>query len=121
MESLETDDFTVRELRQIVEKASLDNPHLTSRLEKAAFLVLLRPIEPLGDHHYQVKSEDGLRYYRVLNGHCECHDYVRHGPGHPCKHRLALAMYQRLEYTGPPPPYRKGSNPPKDPLGSEPV
>ena len=109
MESLETDDFTVRELRQIVEKASRDNPHLTSRLEKAAFLVLLRPIEPLGDH------------YRVLNGHCECHDYVRHGPGHPCKHRLALAMYQRLEYTGPPPPYRKGSNPPKDPLGSEPV
>ena len=121
METLETDDFTIRELRQIVEKASRDNPHLTSRLEKAAFLVLLRPIEPLGDHHYQVKSEDGLRYYRVLNGHCECHDYVRHGPGHPCKHRLALAMYQRLEYTGPPAPYPKGSNPPKDPLEPESV
>ncbi len=59
METLETDDFTIRELRQIVEKASIANPHLTSRLEKAAFLVLLRPIEPLGDHHYQIRPEDG--------------------------------------------------------------
>ena len=55
METLETDDFTIRELRQIVEKASRANPHLTSRLEKAAFLVLLRTIEPLGDHHYQIR------------------------------------------------------------------
>ena len=54
MEEIETVDFTVWELREIVEKASRENPHLTSRLEKAAFLVLLRPIEPLGDHHFQV-------------------------------------------------------------------
>ena len=33
METLETEDFTIRELRQIVEKASQANPHLTSRLE----------------------------------------------------------------------------------------
>ena len=59
METLETDDFTIRELRQIVVKASRANPHLTSRLEKAAFLVLLRTIEPLGDHHFQIRSEDG--------------------------------------------------------------
>ena len=59
METLETDDFTIRELRQIVEKASRANLHLTSRLEKAAFLVLLRPIEHLGDHHYQIRLEDG--------------------------------------------------------------
>ncbi len=71
METLETEDFTIRELRQIVEKASQANPHLTSRLERAAFLVLLRPIEPLGDHDFQVRSEDGLRYYQVRNGHCE--------------------------------------------------
>ena len=102
MEPLETEDFTIRELRDIVQKASRDNPHLTSRLEKAAFLVLLRPIEPLGDHHFQVMSEDGLRYYEVINGHCQCHDYVRHGSGHPCKHRLALAIVQRLEPLGPP-------------------
>lgn len=38
----------------------------------------------------------GLRYYVVLNGDCECSDYLPHGPGHPCKHRLALAIYLRL-------------------------
>ena len=116
METLETEDFTIRELRDIVQKASRDNPHLTSRLEKAAFLVLLRPIEPLGDHHFQVMSEDGLRSYEVINGHCQCHDYVRHGSGHPCKHRLALAMSQRLESLGPPAPFLRGSAPAGDPL-----
>lgn len=106
----------IHDLRHLVQRASRDNPHLTSRLEKAAFLVLLRPIEALGEQHYQVRSEDGLRYYQVRNGHCECHDYVRHGPGHPCKHRLALALCQRLEFNGPPAPYLNGSNLPTDPL-----
>ena len=116
METLETEDFTIRELRHIVQKASRDNPHLTSRLEKAAFLVLLRPIEALGDPHYKVRSEDGLRYYEVINGHCQCHDYVRHGSGHPCKHRLALAMSQRLDSFGPPAPITRGSAPAVDTL-----
>ena len=66
-------------------------------LEKAAFLMLLRPIETLGEDHYRIGSEDGLRLYEVINGHCECSDYLRHGPGHPCKHRLALAFYQKLD------------------------
>ncbi len=70
-----------------------------SRLKRAAFLFLLRPIVPLGDHHYQIGSEDGLRHYEVLNGHCQCSDYVRRGAGHPCKHRLALSFYHRLECT----------------------
>ena len=52
----------------------------------------------LGDHHFQIGSEDGLRNYEVLNGHCQCFDYVRHGAGHPCKHRLALSLYQRLGF-----------------------
>ncbi|MFQ5872255.1 MAG: hypothetical protein ACE5JL_00435 [Dehalococcoidia bacterium] len=30
-------------------------------------------------------------------GHCECTDYLRHGAGHPCKHRLAVAFQSRLE------------------------
>ncbi len=110
METLETDDFTIRELRHIVEQASRYNPHLTSRLEKAAFLVLLRPVEHMGGNHYQVRSEDGLRNYQIRNGHCECNDYVNHGPGHPCKHRLALAMHQGLEVHGTPPQYPTGSD-----------
>ena len=51
----------------------------------------------MGKERYEVGSEDGLRNYRVFNCHCDCNDYVRHGIGHPCKHRLALALYLRLE------------------------
>jgi hypothetical protein len=76
------------QLRNLVSRSSRENPHLTSRLEKAAFLMMMRPIRTLGEDHYQVGSEDGLRHYEVLNGHCECSDYLRHGSGHPCKHRL---------------------------------
>ena len=86
----------IRQLRELVERASRDNPRLITRLEKAAFLVLLRTIERLGEHHFRVGSEDGLRYYEVINGHCRCSDYLRHGPGHPCKHRLALSLNQSL-------------------------
>lgn len=77
----------------MVQKAAPDNPHLRSRLEKAAFLVLLRSVEVVGSEQYGVGSEDGLRCYDVVNGHCECSDYVRQGAGHPCKHRLALTLY----------------------------
>ncbi len=62
--------------------------------------MLLRPIQTLGKNHYGVGSEDGLRIYEVRDGHCECSDYVRHGSGHPCKHRLALAFYKQLDISG---------------------
>ena len=94
---------TIDQLRELVHKASRENPHLTSRLEKAAFLVLLRPLVSMGDDRYRVGAEDGLRNYEVLNGHCECADYLRHGAGHNCKHRLALALYQKLGWQQGPP------------------
>ena len=99
---MQTKQPTIRQLRRLVQQAARDNPHLTSRLEKAAFLVLLRPIEPAGAgrEDYRIGSEDGLRYYEVRNGHCECSDYVRHGPGHSCKHRLALALHLTLTRQG---------------------
>ena len=81
----------MRELRTLVESASHDNPHLTTRLEKAAFLLLLRGIVVIGHERYRVAAEDGLRDYQIINGHCECYGSIRHGAGHPCKHRLALA------------------------------
>ena len=99
-----------------MERACRENPHLTPRLERAAFLLLLRPIVVLGDHHYEVGSEDGLRYFEVFNGHCQCSDYVRHGSGHRCKHRLAIALSQRLGGLGLPPPPPKGGDMPADPL-----
>ena len=99
---MEAKDPTMQELRTLVESASHDNPHLTTRLEKAAFLVLLRRIAVTGHNRYKVAAEDGLREYEVVNGHCECSDYVRHGPGHPCKHRLAIELYEEVG-TGLPP------------------
>ena len=94
---MKTGEATIRDLRELVQSASRNNPHLTSRLEKAAFLLLLRREASVSKERYEVGSEDGLRNYRVVIGHCECHDYVRHGIGHPCKHRLALALYLKLE------------------------
>jgi len=88
---------TIEGLRVLVKDASMMRPHLTSRLEKAAFLVVLRPIEQLGRDLWQVGSEDGLRFYTVREGDCECADYVRHGRGHLCKHRIALFLHRSLE------------------------
>ena len=88
---------TIGELRLLVEHAAMRRPHLTGRLEKAAFLVLLRPIQEVEGDVWRVGSEDGLRFYTVRRGECECSDYLRHGAGHPCKHRLALFLYRTLE------------------------
>ena len=95
--SMKTQGSTINRLRALVHEARQANPHLTSRLEKGAFLMVFRSIEPLGENTFRIGSEDGLRSYRVINGHCECSDYLRHGPGHPCKHRIALDLYLRLE------------------------
>ncbi len=99
---------TINQLRELVQRASRENPHLTTRLEKAAFLVLLRPLVSMGDDRYRVGAEDGLRNYEVLNGHCECADYLRHGAGHDCKHRLALALSQELGCAHATPPNQVG-------------
>ena len=88
---------TIDELRGLINAAAMRRPHLTGRLERAAFLVLLRPIEQLGTDIWRVGSEDGLRFYTVREGECECSDYLRHGSGHPCKHRLALFLHRSLE------------------------
>ena len=66
---IEATEPSIRQLREMVESASRGNPHLTSRLEKAAFLVLLRRIEDLGDNRFRVGSEDSLRDYDVITGH----------------------------------------------------
>ncbi len=88
---------TIEELRELINDAAMRRPHLTGRLEKAAFLVLLRPIERMGTDIWRVGSDDGLRFYTVREGECECSDYLRHGSGHPCKHRLALFLHRSLE------------------------
>ncbi len=88
---------TIEELRMLIKDAAMRRPHLISRLEKAAFLLLLRPIEQVDGDLWRVGSEDGLRFYKVRDGECECSDYVRHGSGHLCKHRIALFLHRSLE------------------------
>ncbi len=88
---------TIEELRGLINDGPMRRPHLTGRLEKAAFLLLLLCIERLGTDMWRVGSEDGLRFYPVREGECECSDYLRHGSGHPCKHRLALFVHRSLE------------------------
>lgn len=96
-----TSTMTVLALQERVQSLCRERPHLTSRIEKAGFIVLLRSIQELTyRRHYRVGAEDGLRTYDVINGHCECSDYVRHGPGHPCKHRLAIELF--VEVGSPP-------------------
>ncbi len=98
---------TIEELRDLIKEAAMRRPRLTGRLEKAAFLVLLRPIERLGADIWRVGSEDGLRFYTVREGECECSDYLRHGSGHPCKHRIALFLHRSLEHDAPEPAVEK--------------
>ncbi|MEE8384312.1 MAG: SWIM zinc finger family protein [Dehalococcoidia bacterium] len=88
---------TIDQLRWLIKNAAMRRPHLTGRLEKAAFLVLLRPIEHVDGDVWQVESEDGLRFYTLRNGECDCSDYLRHGRGHLCKHRIALFLHHALE------------------------
>ena len=95
--------MTVLALQERVQELCRERPHLTSRIEKSGFIVLLRSIQELKyRRHYRVGAEDGLRTYDIINGHCECSDYVRHGLGHPCKHRLAIELYEEVG-TGLPP------------------
>jgi hypothetical protein len=63
----------------------------------AAILVLLRPIQHLDGDVWRVGSEGALLFHIVRKGECECSDYLRHGPGHPYKHRLALFLHRTLE------------------------
>lgn len=84
----------------MVERGSRENPHLTGRLEKAAFILLLGPIERLHTSTYRVATEDALESYIVQNRQCECPDFVRHGEGHYWKRRLACGPLARLNGDG---------------------
>ena len=90
----------VEELRKLVDEGTRANPALKGRIEKAAFLVALRPIVKVGEKEWKVASEDGLKTYQVKDGECECSDYERHGDGFFCKHRLAIGLYTRLNGKG---------------------
>jgi hypothetical protein len=84
------------DLQRIVSAFAQDRPHLASRLEHAASVLLFRHILVLDATHFRVESEDTRRWYDVCDGRCSCEDYRRHGMGHVCKHLLAVALGQEL-------------------------
>jgi hypothetical protein len=83
---------TIGTIRTLVERAKRREPALASRLERAAFVVLLRRVDerPEGGHTVESDSEPGTAYI-VDAGVCECPDYWR-APEHYCKHRLAVLL-----------------------------
>jgi hypothetical protein len=84
--------LTADTIRELVRRGAARNPLLRSRLERAAFIVLMRRIEdrPEGGHTVESDSEVGKAYI-VHAGACECPDYWRAPEGY-CKHRLAVMM-----------------------------
>ncbi len=86
----------LEDLQRTVSAFAQDRPHLASRLEHAAFLLLFRHILVLDETHCRVESEDGRRWYDVRGGQCSCEDSRRHGMGHFCKHVLAVALGEEL-------------------------
>jgi hypothetical protein len=86
-------------IRRLVEKGKATRPELATRLEKAAMIVLFRTVEVTdgGRHEYRVESDTTPgRFYRV-NGTCDCQDYSHRAPSGFCKHRLAVALVERVQ------------------------
>ncbi len=93
----------LEDLQRTVSAFAQDRPHLASRVEHAAFLLLFRRILVLDETHCRVESEDSRRWYDVCGGQCSCEDYRRHGMGHFCKHLLAVALGEELAMLHVPP------------------
>jgi DNA invertase Pin-like site-specific DNA recombinase len=77
-------------------KARTALPESSSRIDKAAELVLNDQVELLDNGQAMVKSQStqGITSYTIANGTCECADYVR-APASLCKHRLARGIFIR--------------------------
>lgn len=88
---------TVEALRTYVERAKTRRPELTSRLERAAFIVMLRQIERRGPDEWLVESDTERGKFYVVSGiFCSCYDHSR-APSGLCKHRLAVGTIQIAE------------------------
>lgn len=88
---------TIEQLRTYVERAKERRPELTSRLERAAFIVTMRTITRHGPDYWEVESDtESDRSYWVYGQKCSCPDHAR-APGGLCKHRLACGIVQITE------------------------
>jgi hypothetical protein len=79
-------------LRTLVDRGRERRPELASRIERAAFIVLMRRIEPVEGGNWLVESDsEPGKVYAVTSDACDCQDYYRAPKGY-CKHRIAVAI-----------------------------
>src|SRR6266704_5717180 len=77
---------------EIAAKAKATLPECNGRVDKAVALVLAGDVELLEGGKAKVASQsNGTTTYYVVNGTCECRDFVK-APSGWCKHRIAAGL-----------------------------
>src|SRR2546427_8903381 len=81
---------------EIAAKAKETLPECNGRVDKAVAIVLNGDVELLPDGKAKVASRsNGTTAYFVVNGTCECRDFVK-APSGWCKHRIAAGLAKRV-------------------------
>jgi len=82
---------------EIAEKAKAKLPECSSRVDSAVKIVLAGDVALQADGTAHVASQsNGSTAYHVVNGHCDCKDFVK-APHQFCKHRLSAAIVRRAQ------------------------
>jgi hypothetical protein len=95
-----TPNLTIHSLQAIVTDVRRAHPQAGTRLDHATFIVLCREVERgTSPGIWWVDSEsDPTRSYMVIAGKaCVCQDFARRGALTPCKHLLAVEIFERAE------------------------
>src|SRR2546426_12411059 len=80
----------------IAAKAKETLPECNGRVDKAVAIVLAGDVELLEGGKSKVASQsNGTTAYFVVNGTCECRDFVK-APSGWCKHRIAAGLAKRV-------------------------
>jgi hypothetical protein len=81
----------------IADKARHKLPECSGRIDSAMRIVLAGDVALLADGTARVASQsNGTTAYQVVNGHCDCQDFVK-APHQFCKHRLSAAIVRRAQ------------------------
>ncbi len=81
---------------EIAAKAKATLPECNGRVDKAVAMVLGGDVELLDGGKAKVASQsNGTTAYFVVNGTCECRDFVK-APSGWCKHRIAAGLAKRV-------------------------
>jgi hypothetical protein len=98
-----TANLTVDSLRAIVVDVRRRYPQAGMRLDHATFIVLCREVErgtSAGIWWIQSESDPNQTYMAMVgrqSKYCCCQDFARRGALTPCKHLLAVEIFERAE------------------------